>query len=104
MLSQYVDEHYVMQLLEDGAEGIGYLLKERVGEVDRFTDAVRRVAQGGSALDPEVVSQMVGRRSDDPLAALTPREREVLELNGRGPLEPGDRGRSDVTERAVETT
>lgn len=102
VLSQYVDEHYVMQLLEDGAEGIGYLLKERVGEVDRFTDAVRRVAQGGSALDPEVVSHMVGRRSDDPLAALTPREREVLERMAEGLSNRAIAGDLDVTERAVE--
>ena len=102
VLSQYVDEHYVTQLLEDGAEGIGYLLKERVGEVDRFVDAVRRVAQGGSALDPEVVSHMVGRRSDDPLAALTPREREVLERMAEGLSNRAIAGDLDVTERAVE--
>ena len=84
VLSQYVDEHYVMRLLDDGAEGVGYLLKDRVGEVSRFVDAVTRVADGGSALDPEVVSHMVGSRSDDPLAELTPRELAVLRLVGRG--------------------
>ena len=72
VLSQYVDEHYAVQLLADGADGIGYLLKDRVGDVDRFLDAVQRVADGGSALDPEVVAQMVGRKRDDPLEELTP--------------------------------
>jgi DNA-binding NarL/FixJ family response regulator len=84
VLSQYVDEHYAVQLLEDGADGVGYLLKDRVSDVDSFLDAIRRVAEGGSALDPEVVSQMVGRRDDDPLQELTPREREVLELIAAG--------------------
>jgi DNA-binding NarL/FixJ family response regulator len=102
VLSQYVDEHYVMQLLEGGAEGIGYLLKERVGEVDRFIDAVRRVADGGSALDPEVVSHMVGSRSDDPLAMLTPREREVLGRMAEGLSNRAIATELDVTERAVE--
>ena len=63
VLSQYVEEHYVGELLADGAEGVGYLLKDRVADVDRFVDAVRRVGEGGSALDPEVVAQMLGRRS-----------------------------------------
>ena len=68
VLSQYVEERYAMELLADGAEGVGYLLKDRVADVDRFVDAVRRVADGGSVLDPEVVAQMLGRRRDDPLA------------------------------------
>ena len=81
VLSQYVEESYALELLADSAEGVGYLLKDRVAEVDRFVDAVRRVADGGSALDPEVVSQLLGRRRRaDPLAELTPREREVLGL------------------------
>ena len=71
VLSQYVDEHYAVQLLSDGADGVGYLLKDRVSDIDGFVDAVRRVAAGGSALDPEVVSRMVGRKRDDPLTELT---------------------------------
>lgn len=85
VLSQYVEEHYVTRLLEGGTEGVGYLLKDRIAEVDRFVDAVRRVAEGGSVLDPEVVAQMLGRRrADDPLETLTPREREVLEAMAEG--------------------
>lgn len=85
VLSQYVEEHYVTRLLEGGTEGVGYLLKDRVAEVDRFVDAVRRIAEGGSVLDPEVVAQMLGRRrADDPLETLTPREREVLEAMAEG--------------------
>ena len=92
VLSQYVEEGYALELLADGAEGVGYLLKDRVAEVDRFIDAVRRVAEGGSALDPEVVSQLLGRRRrEDPLDALTPREREVLGLMAEGRTEPRDR-------------
>jgi DNA-binding NarL/FixJ family response regulator len=102
VLSQYVEEHYVMRLLEDGAEGVGYLLKDRIGEVDRFTDAVTRVAEGGSALDPEVVSHMVGSRSDEPLARFTPREREVLERMAEGLSNRAIAGQLDVSERAVE--
>lgn len=85
ILSQYVEEHYVMRLLEDGTEGVGYLLKDRIAEVDRFVDAVRRVASGGSVLDPEVVAQMLGRRRPEgPLQSLTPRERDVLEAMAEG--------------------
>jgi DNA-binding NarL/FixJ family response regulator len=102
VLSQYVDEHYVMRLLDDGAEGVGYLLKDRVGEVSRFVDAVTRVADGGSALDPEVVSHMVGSRSDDPLAGLTPREREVLGQMAEGMSNRAIASGLDVSERAVE--
>jgi DNA-binding NarL/FixJ family response regulator len=102
VLSQYVDEHYVMTLLEDGAEGVGYLLKDRVGEVTRFIESVRRVANGGSVLDPEVVSFMVGRRSDDPLAGLTGREREVLSRMAEGLSNRAIAEEFDVTERAVE--
>jgi len=101
-LSQYAEEHYAMQLLADGAEGVGYLLKDRVGDVDGFVDAVRRVGGGGSALDPEVVSQMVGRKHDDPLEELTPREREVLELMAQGLSNKGICEKLVLSERAVE--
>ena len=85
VLSQYVEPGYAMELLSESAEGVGYLLKDRISDVDDFRAAVRRVAEGGSALDPAVVSQLVGRRRrDDPLGELTPREREVLELMAEG--------------------
>jgi DNA-binding NarL/FixJ family response regulator len=102
VLSQYVDEHYVLQLLADGADGVGYLLKDRVSDVDSFLDAIKRVANGGSALDPEVVSRMVGRRDDDPLQELTPREREVLELMAQGLSNKGICEKLFLSERAVE--
>jgi DNA-binding NarL/FixJ family response regulator len=104
MLSQYVEERYVMSLLEDGAEGVGYLLKDRVSDVDRFTEAVERVGNGGSALDPEVVAKMVGRaRGDgDPLADLTPRERQVLDLMAEGRTNRSISDSLHITERAVE--
>ena len=103
VLSQYVEESYALELLADGAEGVGYLLKDRVAEVDRFIDAVRRVADGGSALDPEVVSQLLGRRRrDDPLAELTPREREVLGLMAEGRTNQAIAEQLVVSERAVE--
>jgi DNA-binding NarL/FixJ family response regulator len=85
VLSQYIELVYTAELLADGAGGVGYLLKERVGEVGVFLDALHRVAGGGTALDREVVAQLVGtRREDDALSALTPREREVLELMAEG--------------------
>jgi DNA-binding NarL/FixJ family response regulator len=103
VLSQYVEEAYAMELLGDSAEGIGYLLKDRIADVDRFVEAVRRVAEGGSALDPEVVSHMLGRRRrDDPLAELTPREREVLALMAEGLSNSAIAQQLVVTERAVE--
>jgi DNA-binding NarL/FixJ family response regulator len=102
VLSQYADEHYAMQLLADGADGVGYLLKDRVGDVDAFVDAVRRVASGGSALDPEVVARMVGRKRDDPLEQLTPREREVLELMAQGLSNKAICDELVLSERAVE--
>ena len=103
VLSQFVDEHYAMTLLADGADGVGYLLKDRIGEVDRLLDAVRRVADGGSVLDPEVVAHMVGRRRDSgPIAELTPREREVLELMAQGLSNKAIREQLVVSERAVE--
>src|SRR3954466_4457021 len=103
VLSQYVEEAYALDLLSESTERTGYLLKDRVGDVDTFTDAVRRVAGGGSALDPEVVALLLGRRRrEDPLAALTPREREVLALmaEGRSNLSMADA--LVVSERAVE--
>jgi DNA-binding NarL/FixJ family response regulator len=103
VLSQYVEEGYAMDLLADSAEGVGYLLKDRVADVERFVDSVRRVADGGSALDPEVVSQMLGRRrAEDPLADLTPREREVLALISEGRSNHAIAEELVVTERAVE--
>jgi DNA-binding NarL/FixJ family response regulator len=103
VLSQYVEEGYALDLVGDTAGGVGYLLKDRVADVDRFLDAVRRVAEGGSVLDPEVVAQLVGRaRRDDPLGALTPREREVLELMAEGRSNHAIADQMVVTERAVE--
>ena len=102
VLSQYAEEHYVTQLLQGGAEGVGYLLKERIADVDRFIDSVRRVADGGSALDPEIVALMMGRREGGPLDALTDREREVLGLMAEGKTNRGIAGELYVSERAVE--
>jgi DNA-binding NarL/FixJ family response regulator len=103
VLSQYIEPAYAMELLAESAEGVGYLLKDRISDVHEFSDAVRRVADGGSALDPQIVSQLVGRRrGDDPLGALTPREREVLGLMAEGRSNQGIAGRLVVTERAVE--
>jgi len=103
VLSQYVESGYALELLQKSAEGVGYLLKDRVSDIDDFAAAVRRVAEGGSALDPSVVSQLVGRRRrDDPLATLTAREREVLELMAEGLSNAAIAARIVVTERAVE--
>jgi DNA-binding NarL/FixJ family response regulator len=103
VLSQYVEEGYALDLVSESAGGVGYLLKDRVADVERFVDSVRRVADGGSALDPEVVSQLVGRaRRDDPLGELTPREREVLELMAEGRSNNAIAEHMVVTERAVE--
>jgi DNA-binding NarL/FixJ family response regulator len=85
ILSQYVEQLYARELLSDGAGRVGYLLKDRVGDVRQFVEAVRRVAGGGTAMDPEVISQILARRSRrTPLAELTPREREVLALMAEG--------------------
>ena len=85
VLSQYYEESYAVDLIGDSAEGVGYLLKERVGDVKVFTQAVGRVAAGGSVLDPEVVGRMLGRRpSDSPVDRLSPREREVLAALAEG--------------------
>jgi DNA-binding NarL/FixJ family response regulator len=103
VLSQYVESGYALELLQGSAEGVGYLLKDRVSDVAEFAAAVSRVAAGGSALDPTVVSQLVGRRRrDDPVAELTPREREVLELMAEGLSNAAIAERIVVTERAVE--
>ena len=103
VLSQYIEPAYAMELLAESAEGVGYLLKDRISDVQEFSEAVRRVADGGSALDPQIVSQLVGRRrGDDPLGELTPREREVLGLMAEGRSNQGIAERLVVTERAVE--
>jgi DNA-binding NarL/FixJ family response regulator len=103
ILSQYLEAQYALDLLGDGAEGAGYLLKHRVGDLALFIDAVRRVARGGSALDPEVVQRMVGRpRLPGPLEDLTPREREVLTLIAEGLSNSAIAARMVVTVGAVE--
>ena len=103
ILSQYLDARYALRLVGDRAEGVGYLLKERVGDLSMFTDAVRRVARGGSALDPDVVQRMVARpRAPGPLAELTPREREVLALMAEGRSNTAIADRMVVTVGAIE--
>jgi DNA-binding NarL/FixJ family response regulator len=103
VLSQYIEPEYALDLLSESAEGVGYLLKDRISDVAEFAGAVRRVAEGGSALDPAVVGLLVGRsRKDDPIAALTPREREVLELMAEGRSNGAISERLFITERAVE--
>ncbi len=103
VLSQYVEVGLAMKLLADSAEGVGYLLKDRISDVDQFVAAVRRVAAGGSALDPIIVSTLLARRrSDDPLAALTPREHDVLELMATGSSNQGIADALVITLRAVE--
>jgi len=101
LLSQYVEDRYIGELLAGGTEGVGYLLKDRVGEVERFTEAVQRIGRGGSVLDPEVVAQMVGRR-EEPLSELTDREREVLALMAEGYSNRAIAETIFVSERAVE--
>jgi DNA-binding NarL/FixJ family response regulator len=100
VLSQYVEQTYAAELLADGRGGIGYLLKDRVADTRDFLDAVRRVAEGGTALDPEVVRQLVARRGS--LGELTPREREVLALMAEGRSNAGIAATLVVTESAVE--
>ena len=103
VLSQYVEQGYALELLQGSAEGVGYLLKDRVADLEQFGTAVRRVADGGSALDPAVVSELVGRkRRDDPLEQRTAREREVLELRAEGRSNQAIAERLFVTLRAVE--
>ncbi|WP_406444400.1 response regulator transcription factor [Streptomyces sp. NBC_00631] len=101
VLSQYVEESYAGELLAGGTSGIGYLLKDRVGRVDEFLDALERVAAGGTALDPEVVAELLTRRKDSPLDSLTPREREVLSLMAEGHDNATIARTLVVTERAV---
>lgn len=103
VLSQYVELGLALKLLGDSAEGVGYLLKDRISDVAEFVDAVRRVAGGGSAIDPIIVSTLVGRRrDDDPIADLTPREREVLTLMAEGRSNQGIADRMVITLRAAE--
>jgi DNA-binding NarL/FixJ family response regulator len=104
VLSQYLDEDYAYALLSDGTEGVGYLLKDRLTDGDRFVDAVRRVANGESALDPEVVSHLLGRRRDEqgPLDELTERERAVLAEMAEGRSNAAIAQRMYLSDRAVE--
>jgi DNA-binding NarL/FixJ family response regulator len=103
VLSQVYEEHYAMELIGERADGAGYLLKERVGDLEEFIDAVQRVAAGGSALDPEVVARMLGRRrGSGPVDRLTPRERDVLASMAEGKSNQGIAQALVVTEAAVE--
>jgi DNA-binding NarL/FixJ family response regulator len=103
VLSQYIELGLAFKLLSESADGAGYLLKDRITDVDEFVGAVRRVAAGGSALDPRIVTKLVSRhREDDPLAVLTPREREVLELMATGSSNQGIADKLVITLRAVE--
>ena len=103
VLSQYVNLGLAMQLLSESAEGVGHLLKDRISDVADFLDAVRRVATGGSSIDPQIVSSLLRRRrSDDPLDRLTPREREVLELMAAGNSNAGIADRLVITVRAAD--
>jgi DNA-binding NarL/FixJ family response regulator len=102
VLSQYVEQLYARELLSDRGGGVGYLLKDRVFDVGQFIDAVRRVAGGGTVMDPEVVAQLLSRRErDEPLAELTPREREVLGLMAEGRSNAAIGGRLFITDKAV---
>ncbi|MFD5192606.1 response regulator [Streptomyces sp. NPDC058357] len=101
LLSQYVEERYAADLLSANTSSIGYLLKQRVADVEEFVGALRRVAAGGTALDPQVVSQLLARRHSGPLDRLTPREREVLELMAGGRSNAGIAGQLVVSESAV---
>src|SRR3954467_1905051 len=102
VLSQYYEDEYAIELIGQSAEGVGYLLKERVGDVDAFTDAVARVAAGGSALDPEVVGRMLGRRPGGPLDGLKPRERDVLAAMAEGRSNRGIADHLTISEASVE--
>jgi DNA-binding NarL/FixJ family response regulator len=103
VLSQYVEVGLALKLVADSAEGVGYLLKDRIGDVEEFVAAVRRVGAGGSALDPIIVSTLLARqRPDDPISQLTPREREVLELMASGSSNQGIADSLVITLRAVE--
>ena len=102
VVSQYVEQTYAVELLADGGGGVGYLLKERIADPADFVEAVRRVADGGTAMDPEVVAQLVARRGRSGLGELTPREREVLELMAEGRSNAAIAESLVVTEGAVE--
>ncbi|GAA4145591.1 response regulator transcription factor [Actinomadura keratinilytica] len=102
VLSQHVEQLYARELLSDSTGGVGYLLKDRVSDVGQFVDAVRRVAEGGTALDPDVVAQLLTKRArEEPLQALTPREREVLGLMAEGRSNAAIAARLFVTEKAI---
>ena len=102
ILSQYVEQLYARELLSDRSGAVGYLLKDRIGDVEQFVDAVRRVAAGGTAMDSEVISQLLTRRSrDEPLGELTPKEREVLGMMAEGLSNTAIAGRLFVTEKAI---
>ncbi|MFE5033272.1 response regulator [Streptomyces sp. NPDC056683] len=102
VLSQHVEQLYARELLADGSGAVGYLLKDRVFDAEQFVDAVRRVAAGGTAMDPQVIQQLLSRRADDrPLGGLTPRELEVLELMAQGRSNVAIAGQLVVTERAI---
>ena len=102
VLSQYVEERYAVELVAGGAQGIGYLLKERVADVGEFVAAVRRVAAGGTCIDEEVITQLLVRRRRNPVDGLTPREREVLELMAQGMTNAAIAGKLVVSDGAVE--
>jgi DNA-binding NarL/FixJ family response regulator len=103
VLSQFLEDRYALELVGERADGVGYLLKERVGDVKLFADSVRRVAAGGSALDPDVIQRMVGRRrASSPLDELTPRERDVMALMAEGRSNSGIAAELVVTVAAVE--
>jgi DNA-binding NarL/FixJ family response regulator len=102
ILSQYVEQLYARELLSDRTGAVGYLLKDRIGDVDEFVDSVRRVAAGGTAMDSEVISQLLTRHGrDEPLAELTPRERQVLAMMAEGMSNLAIAGRLHVTDKAV---
>ncbi|MET9418191.1 response regulator transcription factor [Streptomyces klenkii] len=102
VLSQYVEEAYAAELLEQGASGVGYLLKDRIGRIDQFLEALERITHGGTVLDPEVLTQVLSRKNAvNRLDHLTPREREVLELIAQGLANPAIAHRLTITERAV---
>jgi DNA-binding NarL/FixJ family response regulator len=102
ILSQYVEQLYARELLSDHAGGVGYLLKDRIGDVEQFVDSVRRVAAGGTAMDSEVISQLLTRRErDQPLGELTPKEREVLAMMAEGMSNAAIAARLFVTDKAI---
>ncbi|WP_026412292.1 LuxR C-terminal-related transcriptional regulator [Actinomadura oligospora] len=101
VLSQYVEQQYAGELISDGRGGVGYLLKDRVSRVSEFVDALRRVAAGGTVMDPEVIAQLLTRNAHDPIAALTPREREVLALMAEGTDNATIASRLVISENAV---